>query len=64
MLRLLWAHCRDIRVEAFKNKIVYDIPVYSERIFKDFTYKVEETSSGLRLTIIKPAESISEEPLS
>jgi hypothetical protein len=65
MLRLLWSHCRDIRVEVFKNKIVYNIPVYSEKIFKDFNFKVEQCESGcgLRLTIIKPAESLSEEPL-
>lgn len=57
-LRLLWAHCRDIRVEVFNNKIVYDIPVYNETIFKFFTYNVEKTSSGLRLTINKTTESL------
>ena len=66
MLRLLWAHCRDIRVEVYKNKIVYVIPTYSEKIFKDFISKVEkcESGMGLRLTITEPTESISKEPLS
>ena len=60
MLKLLWTHCRDIRVEVFANKIVYNIPIYSENIFKAFNYKVElnETLSGLRLTITKPTESL------
>jgi hypothetical protein len=60
MLKLLWTHCRDIRVEVFNNKIVYDIPIYSEKIVKAFNYKVEmnETLSGLRLTITKPTESL------
>jgi len=58
MLKLLWAHCRDIRVEVFTNKIVYDIPIYSETIFKFFTYNLEKTSGGLRLTINKSTESI------
>jgi len=65
MFRLLWMHSRDIRVDVFKNKIVYNIPIYSEKIFKDFNFKVEQCESGcgLRLTIIKPIESILEEPL-
>jgi hypothetical protein len=57
MLKLLWSHIRNIRVEVFNNKIVYDIPIYSEIIFKYFTYDVEKTSSGLRLTL-KPVESL------
>lgn len=64
MLRLIWAHCRDIRVEAFQNKIVYDIPLYFnlEKMIS-FTYNVEKTSSGLRLSIFKPTESLSEKLL-
>ena len=59
MLRLIWAHCRDIRVEAFQNKIVYDIPLYFnlEKMIK-FDYLVERTSGGLRLSIIKPPISL------
>jgi hypothetical protein len=57
MLKLLWSHIRNIRVEVFNNKIVYDIPIYSEIIFKYFTYDVEKTSGGLRLTL-KPVESL------
>lgn len=57
-LRLLWSHCRDIRVEVFQHKIVYDIPIYSENIFKFFTYNLEKTSSGLRLTINKSTKSL------
>ena len=57
MLKLLWSHVRDIRVDVFNNKIVYDIPIYSEKIFKSFNYEVEKTSGGLRLTI-KPAVSL------
>ena len=64
MLRHLWSHCRDIYVEVFQNKIVYTIPLHTETIFKSFTYNVEQTSSGLRLTINKPTESLSEKPLS
>jgi hypothetical protein len=65
MLRLLWSHCRDIQVQVFKNKIVYNIPIYSEKLFKDYTFKVEECESGcgIRLTILKPTESVKEEPL-
>jgi hypothetical protein len=58
MLRLLWSHMRNITVDVFPNKIVYEIPVYNETIFKLFTYQVEKTSSGLRLTINKPCESL------
>ena len=58
MLRLIWSHCRDIYVEVFQNKIVYNIPVYHETIFKSFEYHVEKTSGGLRLSITKPGESL------
>jgi len=59
MLRLIWAHCRDIRVEAFQNKIVYDIPLYFnlEKMIK-FDYNVEIISGGLRLTLTKSTESL------
>jgi hypothetical protein len=57
MFKLLWSHCRNITVAVFDNKIVYDIPIYSEIIFKYFSYEVEKTSSGLRLTL-KPVESL------
>jgi len=55
---MLWSHCRNINVFAYPNKIVYDIPIYSETLFKMFTYNVEKTSGGLRLTISKSAESL------
>lgn len=64
MLRMLWAQCRDMRVEVFSNKIVYNIPIYSETIFKFFTYNLEKTSSGLRLTINKSTESLPKKLLS
>lgn len=71
MMKLLWSHIRDIRVEAYHNKIVYDIPLYSETISKLFNYHVEflDKSNTLRLTIkhgadfVKPAVSLSKEPL-
>jgi hypothetical protein len=34
MLRLLWSHCRDIRVEVFNNKVIYNIPLANDLIFK------------------------------
>ena len=58
MLRMLWSHIRNITVNVFENKIVYDIPVYNETISKLFTYDLQKTSSGLRLTINKPTESV------
>jgi hypothetical protein len=58
MLRMLWSHCRNIDVFVFQNKIVYNIPIYSESIFKFFTYNLEQTSGGLRLTITKSSESL------
>jgi len=55
---MLWSHSRNINVFVYPNKIVYDIPIYSETIFKFFTYNVEKTSGGLRLTINKSTESL------
>jgi hypothetical protein len=58
MLRMIWSQVRDMHVEVFQNKIVYNIPIYSESIFKFFTYNLEQTSGGLRLTITKSSESL------
>jgi hypothetical protein len=64
-LKQLWFHCRNINVEVFQNKIVYNIPVYGETIFKLFKYNVEflEKSSTLRITLSKPTESLSKKLL-
>ena len=43
MFKLLWSHCRNITVNVFDNKIVYDIPVYSEIIFKYFMTSENKT---------------------
>ena len=52
-------------VLTISNKIVYDIPLYFDlEKMISFTYNVEKTSSGLRLSIFKPTESLSEKPLS
>jgi hypothetical protein len=47
MLRLLWAFTRELRVEVFKNKVVYDIPLGSEKIFKNFKIEIKENSIKL-----------------
>lgn len=47
-LRLLWSHCRDIRVEVFQHKVVYDIPLHNDLIFKNF--KAEYVNGGIVLT--------------
>jgi hypothetical protein len=48
MLRLLWAHTREIRLEVFQNKVVYDIPLGREPIFKNF--KIEIKNGSIKLT--------------
>lgn len=71
MMKLLWSHVRNIRVEAYQNKIVYDIPLYNESILKLFKYHVEflEESHTLRLTVkdradfVKPTVSLTKELL-
>lgn len=65
MLKHLWSHCRSINVDIYQNKFVYNIPIYSETIFKMFNYKVEynDDSKMLRLTLTKSGESLSDKPL-
>lgn len=64
MVKFLWAHCRNLRLEVFQNKLVYSIPVYNETIFKKFIHKIEYDDSCkiLRVTL-EPSESISEKSL-
>jgi len=62
-MRAIWSHSRNITALMFENKLVYDIPVYSETIPKAFTYKVEYIDSCkiLKLTIApEPVELRSE----
>jgi hypothetical protein len=47
MLRLLWAHTREMRVDVFKNKVIYDIPLGNETIFKNFIIEIKENSIKL-----------------
>lgn len=58
IIKLLWSHCRNINVNVFKHKIVYEIPIYDEIISRDYKYVLEKSSSCFRLTIIKPSESL------
>jgi hypothetical protein len=53
MLRQIWAHCRDIRVDAFQNKIVYNIPLYFnlEKQLTNFT--VQTTPGNITLTLYR-----------
>lgn len=62
MLKQLWSHVRDIRVVCFPNKVIYDIPLYSEKLFKNFNYEVVKLDhcNVLRITI-KPTISLSKE---
>lgn len=55
---------RDIMVISYPNKIVYDIPIYSETLFKKFKHSIEilEDSKTIRLTI-EPIVSFSKESL-
>jgi hypothetical protein len=64
MIRQLWSHMRDIMVISYPNKIVYDIPIYSETLFKKFKHSIEilEDSKTIRLTI-EPIVSFSKESL-
>lgn len=64
MLKELWSHVRNIRVVCFPNKVVYDIPLYSETLCKQFKYEVIKLDQGntLRLTI-KPTISLGKELL-
>jgi hypothetical protein len=48
MQRLLWAFTRELRVEVFKNKVVYDIPLGSENLYKNF--KIEFKENSIKLT--------------
>jgi hypothetical protein len=63
---MLWSHCRSINVSVYPNKIVYDIPIYSETIFKIFNYKIEYNDSckNLRITLTKPSKSLNKQFLS
>jgi hypothetical protein len=58
IIKLLWSHCRNINVNVFKHKIVYEIPIYDEIISRDYKYELDKSSSCFRLTIIKPSERL------
>jgi len=48
MIKRLWSHCRNINVEVFQNKVVYDIPLYNDLVFRNF--KAEYKQGSLIIT--------------
>jgi hypothetical protein len=65
LLRALWTHSRNINVAVFQGKVVYDIPLYNDLLFKNF--RVDYTHSSLLLTTYRcplPVALDLEEPLS
>jgi hypothetical protein len=36
MIKQLWSHTRNVNVSVFQHKVVYDIPLYNDLIFKNF----------------------------
>jgi len=48
MFRHLWSHTRDINVTVFQHKVVYNIPLYGDLIFKNL--KAEYKDGGIVLT--------------
>jgi len=64
LLRALWTHSRNINVAVFQNKVVYDIPLYNDLLFKNF--RVDYNHSSLLLTTYRspsPTELHLAEPL-
>jgi hypothetical protein len=58
---MLWSHTRDIYVKIFKNKVVYNIPLYSDLVFKNF--KIEYKNNSIILTTFQePVQHHLEEP--
>lgn len=47
MKKHLWAHTREMRVDVFQHKVVYDIPLGRETIFKNFKIEIKEDSIKL-----------------
>jgi hypothetical protein len=48
MNKHLWSNCRNINVNIFQHKIVYDIPLYNDLIFKNL--KVEFRNGSMIIT--------------
>ena len=64
LLRALWTQSRNINVAVFQNKVVYDIPLYNDLLFKNF--RVDYSHSSLLLTTYRcpsPTELHLGEPL-
>jgi hypothetical protein len=51
MFKHLWSHCRNINVNVFQHKVVYDIPLYGDLVFKNF--KVEYKNDSIILTTFR-----------
>jgi hypothetical protein len=47
-MKHLWAHTREIRVDVFQRKVVYDIPLGRETLYKNF--KIELKDNSIKLT--------------
>jgi hypothetical protein len=47
MFRLLWSHCRNITVDVFNHKVVYNIPLYGDLMFKNSKIEINDNSITL-----------------
>jgi len=54
LLKHLWSHGREIRVDVFQHKVIYDIPLYGDLIFKNFN--VELNDDFIKLTTFRCPE--------
>ena len=48
MIKQLWSHSRNINVTVFQHKVVYNIPLYGDLIFKNL--KAEYKNCDIILT--------------
>jgi hypothetical protein len=55
-LRHLWSHIRDVRVDVFQHKVIYDIPLYGDLIFKN--YKLERKNNSIILTTFQSPKPV------
>ena len=55
-MRLLFGMYRDIYVQVFNNKLIYNIPLYSDKLFQNT--KIEIVNNTIKLTFFKPVVSL------
>lgn len=58
-IKQIWGHCREIQVDAFKHKIIYNIPIYGyKEVYDNFSIEIKQNENEGYIRLISFREPL------